>query len=40
MRLSEVVDSPESVQEFLDINKIKQEQIIGIVIIWDEEKEK
>lgn len=37
MRLSEVVDSPESAKEFLDVNQIKQDSIVGIVVIWDEE---
>lgn len=36
MILSEVVDSPESAKEFLEINGINQEQIKCIVIVWDE----
>lgn len=37
MIFSEVVDSPESAREFLDLNKIKQKQIKGIVVMWEEE---
>ena len=37
MRFSEVVDNPESLKEFIDMNKIKQDQILGVVIIWDED---
>lgn len=39
MKFSEVVDSPENAREFLNLNKIKQNQIISIVIIWEEEDE-
>jgi len=37
---SEVVDTPEKARKFLELNKITQEQIKAIVVIWDEEEEK
>ena len=38
-RYSEVVDSPENARKFIDLNQIKQKQIIGIIVIWDEKNE-
>jgi hypothetical protein len=35
-RFSEVLDSPESLKEFLELNKIKQKQIVAVVVVWDE----
>jgi len=34
---SEVVDSAQSLAEFIRLNKIRQEQVRAIVIIWDED---
>ena len=39
MILAEVVDSPESAKEFLELNKIKQEEIKAIIVMWEEIKE-
>ncbi len=36
---SEVVDTPEHARDFLEMNKIKQEDIRGIVVMWFEEDE-
>jgi hypothetical protein len=35
---SEVVDTPEHARAFMKLNKIKQENIRAIVILWDEKE--
>lgn len=37
MLFSEVVDSPESAREFLNMNKIEQKDLKAIVVMWEEE---
>lgn len=39
MRFSEVIDTPEHVRDFMIDNKIKQDDIVGIIIVWDEDVE-
>jgi nitrogen regulatory protein PII-like uncharacterized protein len=38
-RFSEVVDSPESLKEFLIINNIKQDQIVCVTVVWKDKIE-
>lgn len=37
MRFSEVVDSVESLKEFIKENKITQKEIREIIVVWDEQ---
>jgi len=37
MRYTEIVDTPEHAREFMELNKIEQKDIIGIIVVWEEE---
>lgn len=36
MRFSEVVDTPEHAREFIELNQISQQEIVGIIVVWKE----